>query len=139
MWPFKKKPKLITDIPDALQKMFARRCPDQHTVSQDCVCMSCNRMGTCNVEMQCRKTGCESFIKACSLKADANGRGVSEFGDNIAAIFTRKMLREFGNEKEYSELNKAYREKQKAQEVQDGQKETRVERTPNGDEPPVSM
>jgi hypothetical protein len=101
--------------------------------------MECKKKLTCVVEETCRKVGCESIIRSCSLKSQANGDSSSEFGGIIADIFTRTMLRSMNNEDEYKKMTKDLLERQKAKEVEDAKKKDGSEGALEGDGPPISM
>lgn len=122
MWPFKKKlarpkakkrrtkksvkavplgkPMPIPEAAEAVKRiaevLTKKRppCPEKHKLTQICACITCQNLGSCAVEKNCRSTGCETFIATCSRKAAMEREdGVSDFGEFMATLNTHKLIK----------------------------------------------
>lgn len=89
MWPFKKKRKRIPVegeaksaedqdsvlLKRALEGIVEQAdCPKELKESGICVCVSCPKRGTCNVEKICKSALCISYPRACSVKSALEGK-----------------------------------------------------------------
>lgn len=108
-----------------LQRMT--KCPESHRLSNDCVCMDCPKREVCGAEEERRSRGCVDIVITCSVKHQLQAKNkdtVSDFGDLVAAVLTRRVVSSLTHE----EKDNIAKEKIKAkareeEELKDAKKE----------------
>jgi len=70
-------------------------CPPLYLASRVCICIDCPRKGRCLLEDISRKTGCNRFMRACSVRFMDKGEppGCDKFiMEELSEIWDKKYL-----------------------------------------------